>query len=114
MVVGSSSEELLKRSRDAELAEYMDLTQKSLTALLWYKRFAQSVLKVDAAEAGGNRMSAQPNTSEATGFCALPAAVAFGRVFLGAWNYESVGIRGCWTTVIKCGTLMLSVRSRDS
>jgi len=40
--------ELLKRSREAELEEYMDLTRKVLDALVWYKRFAQSVLGVEA------------------------------------------------------------------
>lgn len=41
--------EYLRRSRDYELGEYVRLTQESLAALLWYKRFVQSVLKVDAA-----------------------------------------------------------------
>lgn len=45
-------------SRDSRMAtrlqEYMRMTQEALDALLWYKRFAQSVLKVDASdEAGG-------------------------------------------------------------
>jgi CRISPR-associated protein Cmr5 len=31
-----------------ELASYMRLTSQALDALLWYKRFAQSVLNVDA------------------------------------------------------------------
>lgn len=39
---------LIGRSRTAELAEYMHLTQRVLAALLWYKRFAQSVLDVTA------------------------------------------------------------------
>lgn len=42
---------LLERSRKAPIGEYMRLTQQVLDALLWYKRFAQSVLKVDAATA---------------------------------------------------------------
>ena len=41
-------EKLLSRSRTAELAEYMRLTRNVLTALVWYKRFAQSVLGVKA------------------------------------------------------------------
>lgn len=48
-------EELLARSRTAELAEYMRLTRTVLAALVWYKRFAQSVLGVEAGadEEGG-------------------------------------------------------------
>lgn len=49
--------DLLVRSRTAELSEYMRLTRHVLGALVWYKRFAQSVLGVEAgeeAEGGGN------------------------------------------------------------
>jgi len=35
------------------LQAYMRLTQETLDALLWYKRFAQSVLKVDASDEPG-------------------------------------------------------------
>jgi CRISPR-associated protein Cmr5 len=42
---------LLKSVRSANLSEYMSLTQHIMAALLWYKRFAQSILKVDASEA---------------------------------------------------------------
>lgn len=38
---------LTKRSREAELSEYLWLTQQVMTALHWYKRFAQSVLEVE-------------------------------------------------------------------
>jgi len=42
-VVGAeTSATLLERSRTDELAQYMRLTQEVLTALLWYKRFAQA------------------------------------------------------------------------
>lgn len=41
---------LLKSIRTAELSTYMRLTQQALAALQWYKRFAQSVLNVEAAE----------------------------------------------------------------
>lgn len=41
---------LAERSRHAELHEYMYLTRQALAALLWYKRFAQSVLKVEAGD----------------------------------------------------------------
>jgi CRISPR-associated protein Cmr5 len=44
--------ELARQSRDTEeLSEYMYLTHESVSALVWYKRFAQSVLDVDASEA---------------------------------------------------------------
>lgn len=43
-----SKESLLEASRNVPLGEYMQLTQQVLDALLWYKRFAQSVLKVEA------------------------------------------------------------------
>lgn len=39
---------LLTRVYKANLDEYMYLTQRVLAALLWYKRFAQSVLGVEA------------------------------------------------------------------
>lgn len=49
VAVGAGSRaEYLRRSRDYELGQYVRLTQESLAALLWYKRFVQSVLKVEA------------------------------------------------------------------
>lgn len=49
-VTGQASKDtLLRRSREAELGEYMRLTQAVLAALVWYKRFAQSVLEVESA-----------------------------------------------------------------
>jgi CRISPR-associated protein Cmr5 len=45
-----TKENLLKQSREAELSEYMHLTEQTITALLWYKRFAQSVLDVKAGD----------------------------------------------------------------
>jgi CRISPR-associated protein Cmr5 len=38
---------LLRQSREARISEYLHLTQKTLASLLWYKRFAQSVLGVE-------------------------------------------------------------------
>jgi CRISPR-associated protein Cmr5 len=52
-----NAQNLLERSRTAELADYMRLTRNVLAALVWYKRFAQSVLDVDptaTAEGGGS------------------------------------------------------------
>lgn len=43
---------LCQRARAAHVVEYMRLTQKALAALLWYKRFAQSVLKIETGEEG--------------------------------------------------------------
>ena len=43
-------QQLLRRAREAYLTEYIHLTQRVLDALLWYKRFAQSILDVDASE----------------------------------------------------------------
>lgn len=40
---------LLNKSRSAPLLEYMRLSQEVMAALLWYKRFAQSILGVDSA-----------------------------------------------------------------
>ncbi len=43
-----SSEEFAKKCRECELIEYIHLTQRALEALQWYKRFAKSVLGVEA------------------------------------------------------------------
>jgi CRISPR-associated protein Cmr5 len=48
-----SREELLKKSRKDGLQEYMYLTRRTILALKWFKRFAQSVLEVDATAEGG-------------------------------------------------------------
>jgi len=45
-----SGDVLLKRARTASLSEYMFLTQQVLWALEWFKRFAQSELKVEPGE----------------------------------------------------------------
>ncbi len=41
---------LFADSRSAELPDYIHLTRQSLDALLWYKRFAQSVLQIEGSE----------------------------------------------------------------
>jgi CRISPR-associated protein Cmr5 len=43
------SESLLTRSRTARLGEYMYLTRQVMSALLWYKRFAEWLLDKDRA-----------------------------------------------------------------
>jgi CRISPR-associated protein Cmr5 len=45
---------LLERAREAELTEYTLLTRQALAVLLWYKRFAQSLLDVTDAQAAGD------------------------------------------------------------
>lgn len=41
---------LVERSRKVELGEYARLTRECLAALLWFKRYAQSVLDVNASD----------------------------------------------------------------
>ena len=50
VVVGVNADMLLKKSREAELPEYIYLTERTMLALKWYKRFAQSVLEVEATQ----------------------------------------------------------------
>lgn len=45
-----NAERLLTESRNAPLDQYMFLTQNALAALLWYKRYAQSVLDVEPGD----------------------------------------------------------------
>ncbi len=51
----TAKEKLLDKSRTSQLGGYMHLTQQALATLQWYKRFAQSVLKVEAGEEVDNR-----------------------------------------------------------
>lgn len=46
---------LLQNSLTQGLNGYIQLTENTLAALLWYKRFAQSVLKVEAGDEQENR-----------------------------------------------------------
>lgn len=45
-VGAASREDLLNRSRTADLSNYIYLTEQVMLALKWYKRFAESVLHV--------------------------------------------------------------------
>ncbi|MCB9128782.1 MAG: type III-B CRISPR module-associated protein Cmr5 [Ardenticatenales bacterium] len=55
VVVGQEDgDKLQKKVLEAKLPEYMRLTQEALYALLWFKRFAQSVLDVDASVDAGD------------------------------------------------------------
>jgi CRISPR-associated protein Cmr5 len=49
-VLGFDKATLLARSREAPLTDYMRLTRQAMAALIWYKRFAQSVLQVEQGE----------------------------------------------------------------
>jgi CRISPR-associated protein Cmr5 len=42
---------LLVHAQQADLSEFMRLSRQIMAALLWYKRFAQSILGVDVSEA---------------------------------------------------------------
>lgn len=48
--VGLSTNKLMERAREAPLEEYMRLTRQVMAALLWYKRFAQSILDIKASD----------------------------------------------------------------
>lgn len=49
LVLGYTSDQALcDASRRLTLPEYMRLTQEALQALLWFKRYAQSVLDIDS------------------------------------------------------------------
>lgn len=45
-----NSDALEKKIQTAGLVEYMYLTRRTLAALLWYKRFAQSILNATGTE----------------------------------------------------------------
>lgn len=49
----STDEQFLAKCRTEKLSEYIWLTRKTLAALEWYKRFAESVLGVKAGDDGG-------------------------------------------------------------
>lgn len=52
-VVGENDRtRLLAQSRDCELQAYMYLTRKTMLAMKWFKRFAQSVLEVESTDSG--------------------------------------------------------------
>lgn len=53
----NDTDTLLKVVREANLSSYMRLTQQILAALLWYKRFAQSILDVEASDSNNDTIS---------------------------------------------------------
>jgi CRISPR-associated protein Cmr5 len=63
MTVGQDdAQALLDYVRGADLSNYMLLTRQILAALLWYKRFAQSILGVDASDS--NSETSTPSGNE--------------------------------------------------
>ena len=53
VVADEADEEFVNRCRCADLTMYMWLTRETLSTLEWFKRFAQSVLRVEPAEEEG-------------------------------------------------------------
>ncbi len=54
-VIGEkNADNLLEKSRESKLQDYIYLTKKSLTALEWFKRYAQSVLNVESTDDDGS------------------------------------------------------------
>ncbi len=54
VVSNQSRKDFVAQSRNADLQNYIYLTRRAMLALKWFKRFAQSVLGVDATEEGDN------------------------------------------------------------
>jgi CRISPR-associated protein Cmr5 len=53
VVSNQSADEFVRQCREADLTTYMWLTHQTLSALEWFKRFAQSVLEVESGAEGG-------------------------------------------------------------
>lgn len=52
VVADQPADAFVSQCREADLSTYMWLTRQTLSALEWFKRFAQSVLEVDPGEEG--------------------------------------------------------------
>ena len=46
----ANEHQLAKEGRDADLQKYIHLTHVTMLALSWFKRFSQSILKVEATD----------------------------------------------------------------
>ncbi len=57
VVSESSKKDFLDQIRNAEMNMYIYLTRRTMLALKWYKRFAESVLEVTATDEGPERGS---------------------------------------------------------
>lgn len=47
----TSAAKLLERARQANLAEYLRLTEETIACAAWYRRMVQAVLKMEATDA---------------------------------------------------------------
>lgn len=57
-------QDLAERSREADLDEYMLLTRRVLGALVWYKRFVESILKIEQRQDAGDLLGVdEPETT---------------------------------------------------
>ena len=52
VVTDNNTGDFLLQSQNAEIQDYIYLTKRTMLALKWYKRFAQSILKVEPATEG--------------------------------------------------------------
>jgi len=50
VINNKNGSEFAKQSREADLQEYMYLTRRTMLALKWYKRFAESVLGIKSTD----------------------------------------------------------------
>ena len=55
---------LLQSAREASIGEYMNLTQQVMAALLWYKRFAQSVLDIKVSDVARDVSQLSPSVQD--------------------------------------------------
>lgn len=53
VVAGKDTDDFFRYCREAGLTDYIWLTRRTLIALEWFKRYAQSVLKIEPGEYGG-------------------------------------------------------------
>jgi len=49
-ILKGDAQALLKRAREAPLAEYLQLTDEAMACAAWYRRIVQGVLKIEAAD----------------------------------------------------------------
>ncbi len=55
---------LLQRAREGSIDEYMNLTRQVMAALLWYKRFAQSVLDIKVSDVARDVSQLSPSVQD--------------------------------------------------
>lgn len=51
----NDSNALLARARQADLAEYLQLTDEAMACAAWYRRLVQGILKIEASDEGDDR-----------------------------------------------------------